>query len=360
MLPTATYSNYIGNNDYRGFLNYQAQNGDGTASKLLNNVGNDGGWGDTDNVLLNDTAVNQLKNYNSQLYANWSAAHNAAPSAGAGGDPNTAAYYNDQASQLQKTIGGLDAQQGIGLGNLQNSYNTQANRLDQQKAAAQRDYDSSAQQNTQGYLNNRNSIINNTRATSSALQRLLGMAGSGNSSAAYEQAPYAAGLQGSTQLRGAQQTYGNNSSALDTNWQDTQRGYSNAFDDLNNQKYQQENSLRSSIAQTRANLLNQIASANVNAGLANGQNYQQAQAARAPYQSQIDDLMSQITNLGSQFANPVLRTSDVKYASPSLNPFLASKQAPIAANAGMDTGAIEPTFLGLLAGKRDNYGNMLT
>lgn len=358
MLPTVNYSNYIGNNDYRGFLNYQAQNGNGTAGKLLNNVGNDGGWGNTDNVLLNDNAVNQLKSYNSQLYANWNAAHQAAANS-AGGDPNTAAYYNDQSSQLQNTLGGLDAQQAVGLGNLQSSYNNQANRLDQQNAAAKRDYETNAQQNQQGYSNNRNAVVNNTRATANALQRLLGLAGSGNSSAAYEQAPYAAGLQGSIDLRNAQQNYSNNQNSLDTNWQDTQRAYSNAFDDLNSQKYQQENGLRSSIAQTRAGLLNQIGQAQVNAGLANGQNYQQAVAARAPYQSQIDDLMSQITNLGNQYANPVLRTPDIKYASPSLNPFLTSKQAQISPLVSAGGGDISPTFLGLLANKRDNFGNAL-
>jgi hypothetical protein len=249
----------------------------------------------------------------------------------------------------------------LDLQNIANSYNLQGNRLDQQKAAAQRDYQTGVQQNTQSYLNNRNGIQSNTRANANALQRLLGINGSGNSSAAYEQAPYAAALQGSQQLNQAQTTFGNNAGSLDTNWQDTQRGYGNAFEDLN-QKYTQENSLRASIAQARAGLLDKIAQATTNAGLARGQNYAQAAGARAPYQSQIDSLLSQITQLGSQFASPVMRTPDVSYQAPNLsNYFLNGGQAQAAQSQQAQGGAasdISPTFLGLLSGQqRDQFGN---
>jgi hypothetical protein len=356
---------YVGNPDFRGYLNYLSQNGDpgGNASVALQYVGNDG---QLSNPKVMTSSGDAMQNWVNDQYSKYQGLN--APlsaSAPAAGDPNTAAYYDDTARQLQGQMGQLDPQQAIGLQNIANSYNLQGNRLDQQKAAAQRDYNTGVQQNTQSYLNNRNGIMSNTSANANALQRLLGINGSGNSSAAYEQAPYAAALQGSTQLNGAQTTFGNNQSSLDTNWQDTQRGYGNAFEDLNNQKYQQENSLRASIAQARAGLLDKIAQASTNAGLARGQNYAQAAAGRAPYQSQIDSLLSQITQLGSQYSNPVMRTADVAYQAPNLgNYFLNGGQAQAAQSQQAQGGAaadISPTFLGLLSGQqRDQFGNLIT
>lgn len=358
---------YIGNNDFRGFL---AAN----KPEYLAFTGNDGGvnTNDLSNYLGsqgfdigNEMFMSEGQRINQDiagLYSQWQGLQNGVPSNYAStGDANTAAYYDDQANQLRGQLGNLDNQQNIGLQNIANSYNLGANRLDEQNAVAKRNYDTSTQQNTRNYLNTRNSVLANTRATANALQRLLGLNGAGFSSAALEQAPYAAGLQGSQNLGQAQNTYSNNAATLDTNWQDTQRGYNNAFEDLNRQKYQQENSLRASIAQTRASLLDKIAGAGVNAGLARGQNYGQAVAARAPYQQQIDSLLSEITNLGNQYANPVLRTVDVSFAAPNLNQYSLGQFAAPTTQQGGAQSDISPTFLNMLTGQRqrDQYGNLI-
>ena len=262
---------------------------------------------------------------------------------------DTAAYYNDIAGQLEGQIGQLDNQQNIGLGNINNSYTRSLNRLDQQKGVARRDYDTGLQNNQRSYLGTRNGVMQNARATQNALQRLLGINGSGNSSAAFEQAPYAVGLQASQNLNGAQQTYATNNQSLDTGWQDTERSYNNSREDLDTQKYQQENSLKSGIAQTRASLLDKIANARVQAKIAGGASYGQAAAARTPFQEQINGLLGQITNYGQQYANPVIRTGDIAYKAPSLNQYSlgqfgigGSQQAPGAQS------DMNPAFLGLL------------
>jgi hypothetical protein len=298
-------------------------------------------------------------NYNAAgAGANTSATAGAAASAPVG-DPSTAAYYQQQMDQLNSQNGRLDSQLNTGLGNLTNSFNQQDNRLNQQKANAQDTFNTQNQQNMQNYANTRNGILSNTRATSNALQRLLGLNGACNSSAAFEQAPYAAGLQGSQNLNQAQQSFSNNGTALNKSWRDTQQQYSNALDDLNNQKYSQENSLRSSIAQTRANLLDQIASAGVNKNLALGQNYAQAQAARTPYQQQINSLLDSITGLGNQYANPVLKAADVNFTAPSLSQFGLGQQATIQNQTGAGAaGDINPSFLSVLAPKDKNSNQL--
>lgn len=273
---------------------------------------------------------------------------------------DTAAWYNDQANQLQNQIGQLDRQQEIGLGNIGNSYNLGRNRLDQQKGVARRDYDTGVQNNQRSYLNTRNGIMQNSRATTNALQRLLGINGAGNSSAAFEQAPYAVGLQASQNLSGAQNTYGTNYQSLDTGWQDTERSYNNSVQDLDNQKYQQENSLRSGIAQTRASLLDKIANARVQAKVAGGASYESARAARTPFQEQINSLLGQITGYGQQYANPVLRTGDVAYKAPELGQYNLGQfgigngqQAPGAQS------DLNPAFLGLLNREDERQGGMI-
>lgn len=273
-------------------------------------------------------------------------------------DPDTAAYYQDMMNQLNGQNGRLDGQLNTGLSNLQSSYNTQANRLGESQAVANRNYDTQTQQNMQGYSNSRTGIMNNTRATSNALQRLLGLNGAGNSSAALEQAPYAAGLQGSQNLNAAQQNYSTNMTNLKTSKEDADRGFKNAHEDLNNQKYSQENSLRSSIAQTRAGLLDKIAQAGSNKEMAMGKSYAQAQAARTPYQEQINSLLDQITGLGNQFANPVLKAADVAYKQADLGDYSLGNQAQIQ-NQGGGAGNLDPTFLTLLTQKDKERNNPL-
>lgn len=273
-------------------------------------------------------------------------------------DPDTAAYYQDMINQLNSQQGRLDGQLNTGLSNLTNSYNQQANRLGESQAVAERNYNTQNQQNMQGYSNSRTGIMNNTRATANALQRLLGLNGAGNSSAALEQAPYAAGLQGSQNLNEAQQNYSTNTVRLKTSKDDADRGFKHAYEDLDQQKFTQENGLRSSINEARTKILDRLGEANQNRQLALGQNYAQARAARTPYQQQIDSLLDQMTGLGNQYANPVLRAQDVAYKNAELGDFSLGRQAQIANQTG-GGGNLDPTFLTLLTQKDKERNNPL-
>lgn len=247
--------------------------------------------------------------------------------------------------QLNGQLGQLDQQQGVGLNNLQNSYQTSLNSLDQQNQLAGNQYNTQKQQNTQSYLNNRNNIIANTNSQANALQRLLGINGAGNSSAAYEQAPYAAGLQGTQNLNQAQTTYGNNGANLQNAYDQTEQQYGTGKDNLNQQLYAGQNSLKSSIAQTRANILSQLAT---------------AQNSPTAYTGQINDLLNQITQLGSQYANPVLSAPNLSYNPATLANYSLGAQSSGNSAANPGTSDVNPTFLGLLGQQRDQYGNLVT
>lgn len=270
------------------------------------------------------------------------------------GDPS---QYDSQIQGYQGELGGLDTQQNIRLQNLADQYQQGQNNLNDSNALNQRNYNQGVQQNTQSYTQNRTGIMNTTRSNANALQRLLGMNGAGNSSAALEQAPYAAALQGSVDLSGAQKAYGQNEQSLNTNWQDQTRKFKDAQDSLNAQNYQGQNSVRSGIAQQRATLLNSIADASVNKNLANGLTGQAALAGRNQYMPQIQQLQNQITQYGRSNPTPILATPAINTTPTSLTDYIQGKSAQV--TDGTPGGAaIDPTFLSVLNGqKRDKYGN---
>lgn len=270
------------------------------------------------------------------------------------GDPS---QYDAQIQAYNGQIGGLQGQEAVGLQNNANGYQLEHNRLGDEQAGSEKQYNTGIQQNTQTYQNNRTKTLNASRSNAQALQRLLGINGAGNSSAAYEQAPYAAALQGSQDIGEAQQTFGMNAQNLDTGWQDTQRKYKNAFDDLSTQKFQGDNSVKSNIAQSRADLLDKIATASVNRNLANGQTGGQAQAGRNQYQPEIDSLLQQITSLGKGYANPVIAAKSVDATPVQLSDYAQGRRLVAQNQPAAGNGDIASNFLPFLAQKRDDlYG----
>lgn len=269
-----------------------------------------------------------------------------------------AAAYDSQAGQYQSQLGQLDPSQATALSNLQNQYNGQYNTAQDQFAKAQRDYNTSVANNTNSFLGTKDSILNNTRANANALQRLLGLNGAGNSSAALEQAPYAAALQGTQNLNGAQQTYAQNQAGLDTNFSDTKDNYKKTLDDLQQQLYQNQNATKASIAQQRASLLNNLSQAKINAAVTRGASYDTAKAQNN-YDGQINDLLSQITGYGNNYASPIALKNNVTYTAPTAQSYSLGQQAVASNGQSGATGDISPTFLNLLTGRRDQYGNPL-
>ena len=262
------------------------------------------------------------------------------------------AFLENQQQIINQQINRLGGTQDTGLSNISNSYNRSYNRLDQQKAVAERDYNTGTQDTIKGYQSSRNQVATNVRSRMNALQRLLGLAGSGNSSASFDAVPYAATLQGSQQIAPVQATYGVNRRNLDTNWEDTLRNYGNSVEDLKAQKFQQTQALKASIAQARADLLDKLSTLGVQINQANGGNAQQALDSQASTRNQINRLLDSIAGLGKQYAKPVIRTADLKYLTPDLGKYNLGPQGEITTDApGADN--IDPTFLPVLEDDRE-------
>lgn len=275
------------------------------------------------------------------------------------GDPNLAAQYADQANQLQGQVGYLDGQLQNGENTINNSYGQSLQSLNAQNALAQKQYDTTKAQNTQDYNNTRNAAVTQVRSQAQALQRLLGMNGSGNSSAAYEQAPYAAALQGSQLINGAQSTYAKNAANTDNNWAQTQLSAQQQKQKLDQSKQQQEQKLQSDIANSRATLLDQIRQAQMNHDMALGSDYQTARNNQAGLQSQITGLLNQIQSIGH--VNPLtFDPTTVQYNTPDMAQYsLDGVTAPTAAGTAPGANNVDNTFLSYLTSgqKRDQFGN---
>lgn len=282
----------------------------------------------------------------SQIYAQQQARATAQAKA------DESAYWNDQASVIERQLGQLGGQQKIGEGNINNAYNTSYNRLNEQKAIADRDYGTNKVDTTQGLLSNRNKIATSVRNRTNSIQNLLGLAGSGNSSAAQIAAPFATTREGSGQLDEVQGAFAKNMRKLDTALQDTNRDYSRNKEDLNTNRFQQMQGLKGKIAQGRASLLDKIASIKVNQRLAAGDGYSKAREARGDYQNQINSLLEQITGYGKQYANPVNRVGNVKFAAPSLDAYNYTEGGAFDIQTPAE-GQINPLLIPLLRDRRE-------
>jgi hypothetical protein len=275
---------------------------------------------------------------------------------------DTAGYYQDQIDNLNGQNGRLDSFFNVANSNIDNSYNQSHNRMDAQYAKAQGNYNDQTQANTTQYSKNRSAIQSQTANRANALQRLLGIAGAGNSSASYEQAPYAASLQGTQQLGEAQTGFATNGRNLDKSWQDTTDSYNNGLVDLNNDAFAKRQSAQQQRDQQRASLLSQIQQLGQQRDMAKGASYTTARANQAGYQTQINNLLNGISSLGSQFSQPVaLQTANVGYNAPSLLQY-SLKNGTNAANiqgSNPGTSDVNPTFNPLLNQQRDEFGNLI-
>lgn len=344
-------ANYVGNNDFRGYLAYLAQNGDSGAQLALNYTGNDGGvdrgnlneWNqaapgaNVSDQQLQDAAAGRVAQY----YSDWQASQNPV-NRGGGGSAGTAqdkadeqAYWQDQLANADQQLGRLPGQLDSGNRNIDSSYQSAYDRLVGDKEVTNRDYTTKRGQTVEDNISAKNNINASVRNRNTGLQRLLGSKGAGNSSAAQILAPYAAAKEGSSQRNQVNTAYSRNIGGLDTAWGDYEKDWQDSSNDLVTQRDTQKRTLQSGIAQSEAKLQEEKANAAVQRAQAGGQNYTQARNARAPYMSRINQLIQQIDSLGT---NPALQARATTYKAPDLQQYTYDKYAAPSVGSGVDPG----------------------
>lgn len=230
------------------------------------------------------------------------------------------ALLDSQIGSTQSALERLLGQRDIGYSNIDNSTIEEQNKLDQQKALAERNYNTQKLQQTQDYTDNRSSVRADAGRQYTALQRLLGSMGAGRSSAAQVLAPFAVGREAATRFGEVQGTFGRNQQGLDTAWGDTTRAYTDNVADLQRQREQKRRELESGILQNEAGLRDTLAqlqaSKTANAG-------GDIMGVIAPQQSRIQQILSQIDELGRM--SPVKALGNISYATPNVEQYNYSR-----------------------------------
>lgn len=252
-------------------------------------------------------------------------------------------------SQINSQLGTLDPQQAAGLSNITSSYNNAVNQENGAFQGATDQYNTTRQNTIQNEVQAKDQIDQGVNQNTNALQRLLGLAGSGDSSAASILAPYAAAKAGATQSNQVQNAYGQNLQSIDTSWLDPNIGtvakHNQTLGNLSDQEFQNEQSLKQGIANTRASLLSSLANATSSAG----GNVQ-------PILDQLTQIAQGAAALSNQYQNPISLTTPSSYTPPSLASYnVGSTGVPSSGTANASATAQQTApYLATLFGQQKN------
>lgn len=278
----------------------------------------------------------------------------ATTTAGITGTTSTAPAYNqatvDGFNQAigtdQSALDRLGTQLGIAQGNINGQYTQQNNTLASSLAQANNSYNTSTDQNQQSLRTNKNQIADQASTGLTGLLRTLGAFGAGGSSEAQFVAPQAVAGQASQQRAGAGQTYAQNQSGLDTNWNNYQTQDKNQHAQLNDWQTQQLNSAQAQSDTNKQNLLSQLANLVGQKSAAMGGSYT---ASAQPYIDQANAMSGTIDQLGK--LNPTYTGTTPVYNAPSLSSYTVNANgAPTTQTNALDS--TTSPYLSLLLGNQ--------
>lgn len=271
---------------------------------------------------------------------------------GSTADPIETWLIDQQINSANSALGRIDGQRQTGLSNINSTYNDAETQRQNQFNAAKGKYEQTTERNNQDYTNIRGSVRRDAGNQYSALQRLLGSAGAGRSSAAQILTPFAVGREAAQRFGQTQDTFARNSQDLDTNWNATESEASNYAKKLRDEKQNRINELDSGLTESRLGLNNQLYGLNLNKQQLLGGNLANVQEAVSPYASKIQELLAQIDGYGKLAVTP---TKSIGFNAPELGQYNYSRFATPTTN-GQRSGVDDYTspFVQLMNNKEED------
>lgn len=356
---------------YRSYLQSLANSGNKEALGLLQVVGDDFRVNDTfqnkgtavsgQGYSYDKGTINNLNSKYSGLFdANASPSINVANSrkggSSTGGSSNAGqiAQYDQGIGNINSSIGRLDGELNAGYQNADTAYNSSVNKLLQAKADNEAGYKKNVDTTKQDYVGSKNTINVNTGNSLNALQRLLGSKGAGGSSAALISAPEAAARQGTLQRQGVGDTFGKNIQSLDTGWNNYVRDTEKEKQGYEDNRVNQRNQTLANVNNTRASLLQQLATLVGQKTSLQGRN---ATAASQGYLDEANNLLGQNAGLG--VLRPVAQIAPSVYTPGTVADYTVNPNAAPTVN-GQAPGSTDyaSPFLQLLLGKKEQQNNL--
>lgn len=333
----ATASNglpYVGNQDFRGYLNALATNGDPYAAALIGSQGNTGLVGNNGSVdqgllsnfvsspadgsaspagqtVLGQTEqdrINNINNYAKSAYATYQKGGVLGASGGTSGTSNTnaadLAYLDSQDASLRDQL--TRAQTGLdqGLTQIGDTYNLSANRAAQDKNTADTGFNTQRDQTTQDKLKAVDTINTNARTLADSVRRQLGLASGSDSSAYQIAAPSAIARDTTTKRVGVNDTFGRNYDSINNANTATDLKFDRAAEDLLAQRKAKEEGLRSGVLQQQNDISSQLGQDALTRAEINGGSFTGTSAALQPIQDSITQRQNAIDALFAQYRTP--------------------------------------------------------
>jgi hypothetical protein len=296
--------NYVGNNDYRGYLSYQAQQGDKNAATLLNFVGNDGNFSNGSQFMA--PLSSDINNANSTYYKNWTGAGTTTNKTTA---PDTSVADNisaldDADTQLNGQLGSVHTNLDNGLTQLNDDYNKTVNRTNEDEATALKGYDDNRVTTTKARLGATDAINQNSNTLANSVRRIIGLA-SGNNSTAYNiTAPGLIAKDADAKLTENADTFAANFKKIDDAQNDTKTRFDRAITDYGDTKKAKESALRQGILEQEQSIYGDLANNAAKRTQLNGGTYADGKAAAASATANVNSRQSAIDALFSQFRTP--------------------------------------------------------
>lgn len=293
---------YIGNNDYRGYLNFKAQSGDANAATLLNYVGNDGNFQNGQQFMAPlGSAVNDA---NARFYQEFTAGKVAGVNTGgsgttapSGGGTAPAAPILNQAAidNTNKALASLDTELNTGYKNIDDSYNSVVGNYDVEAGRVRKDFDEQTVTNNQNLQKNQQSAMQAAARGRRGLYGTLASMGalSGDGQKLADEAVVSTANE---DLGGASETYQTNATSLTkafTNFEDEDRRRRAEAETARNNS---RTSIEGSIASKRQNMFQKMAEIYGEAGDQNN---------ATTYMNRAGDLNEEIASKSAVQATPI-------------------------------------------------------
>jgi len=227
---------------------------------------------------------------------------------GDGGGGSTATAYDanelraidQQKSLYQRLLESADSTLNSGLNSLNDSFNLNRNRANEDRTTALGRYNQQRQQTDEGRERSLNQVGDNSRVARNSLMRILGLASGGGS--AFDMADQAVAREATKNRSGVLEDYKENVTNLGMAEDDAKTQFQRLLDDLTNQKREREQSLRSGVASQKLSLVDMLGQIDADrARLMGGDQF----AAAQPWRNQFSSLQDTIDNLPNQFRTAV-------------------------------------------------------
>lgn len=215
------------------------------------------------------------------------------------------AKYDDEISQANSAINRLGGQEAVGIANAGKA-----------KDRAWQENENSFNESTGRYNMNTKDAIDNIKKTRDQIESdtatkvrsakgILAAGGAGDSSFAKTVAPYEIAKAASKQQGEAQDAYAKNRRDMDINYFAVKNAYNKNKNDIQSEYDNRVNSVKQKVAQSRAELLDRIRSANVGKQTANGSSMAAAIASQQGTRDQINRLGTEVDELGRDRSIPI-------------------------------------------------------